>query len=141
MYGTANPNKRYYCPTPDVNVAQTTPLNVDDGFLSPEQRSTFKPPPPKPDRNKLSPFVQNLLNKNTVRRLSLDTPPSSSRAHASVDVVRPDSPRSMDSGEHESDKDFINDIPEESDNSDAEANTDINTCTPVRAGNGKDVVG
>ena len=140
-YGTANPDERYYSPTPDVNVAQTTPLNVDEGFLSPDQRSTFKPPPPKPDRNKLSPFVQNLLNKNTVRRLSLDTPPSSSRAHASVDVVRPDSPRSMDSGEHESDDDFINDITEDSYNSDAEDNTDVNTCTPVRAGNGKDVVG
>ena len=47
----------------------------------------------------------------------------------------------MDSGEHESDDDFINDIPEDSYNSDAEDNTDVNTCTPVRAGNGKDVVG
>ena len=55
--------------------------------------------------------------------------------HAS-EAVRPDSPRSVDSGSHESDDDIIvadDHISYDDDNSD----DDGDTCRPVRPNNGK----
>ena len=55
--------------------------------------------------------------------------------HAS-EAVRPDSPRSVDSGSHESDDDFIvadDHISYDDDNSD----DDGGTCRPMRPNNGK----
>ena len=57
--------------------------------------------------------------------------------HASQ-AVRPDSPRSVDSGTHESDDDFIVDDDHISfDDNNSDDDDDGDTCRPVRSDNGK----
>jgi len=81
----------------------------------------------------LSPFVRRQLDAFSTRMRSdpFSTPrtapavreaPNSSDAHA-AEAIRPDSPRSSDSGEHDSDGDFIDD--------------NVVDGQPVRSGNGK----
>ena len=98
----------------------------------------------------LSPFVRNMLStpdlstqvracQHAVRRTNFCDPPThnvagSSEADASSRPIRPDSPLSVDSGEHDSDAGFLNDVISDSDNSD-----DGDTCRPVRANSGKGV--
>ena len=60
--------------------------------------------------------------------------PNSSDSHA-AQAIRPDSPRSVDSGAHDSDADFLDDAVDD----DADPD-DLYTCQPVRSGNGKDTV-
>ena len=60
--------------------------------------------------------------------------PNSSDSHA-AEAIRPDSPRSIDSGAHDSDAGFLDD-----DVDDASDPNDLYTCQPVRSGNGKDTV-
>ena len=93
----------------------------------------------------LSPFVRRQLDAHTarMRRDPFTTPttasavreaPNSSDSHA-AQAIRPDSPRSVDSGAHDSDADFLDDAVDD----DADPD-DLYTCQPVRSGNGKDTV-
>ena len=125
----------------------TTPIRATEGCLA---QDNPQGPSLRASMETLSPFVRNMLStpdlstqvracQHAVRRTNFCDPPThnvagSSEADASSRPIRPDSPLSVDSGEHDSDAGFLNDVISDSDNSD-----DGDTCRPVRANSGKGV--
>lgn len=120
--GAAVPGERYFDAdtTSDPEIARPEPNVVDltatEGFLAAEHPQG---PVPPATSNDLSPFIRRQLDAQLARMRPAPPPapmtmaevrqaPGSTAAHASEDI-RPDSPRSVDSGEHESDAEFIDD--------------------------------
>ena len=98
-------------------------MRATDGFLS----SPATDVRPRESQTVLSPFLQNIINKRKSKLFAANT----SKTHSSI-PIRPDSPVSVDSGSHSSDRDFINDKDDEEsngaeisdDNDDAEMSDD-----------------
>jgi hypothetical protein len=131
--GAAAPGQRYFdAETSRATTAPDTDTNITatKGFMASDNPQGALPCVTPDD---LSPFVRRQLDAFSTRMRSdpFSTPrtasavreaPNSSDAHA-AEAIRPDSPRSSDSGEHDSDGDFIDD--------------NVVDGQPVRSGNGK----
>ena len=128
--GAAVPGQRFFDrePEPVTDTEPATPIRATEGCLATDN---LQGPSPRASMETLSPFMRNIIQ---------GTPPTrNARGSTSADDSsrpnRPDSPLSVDSGEHDSDAEFINDEHEDS-NPDSD---DGDTCRPVRANNGKSV--
>ena len=133
--GAAVPGQRFFDsePEPVTQPEPATPLRATDGCLA---NDNPQGPSPRASVETLSPFVRRMMS-------TAATPPTrnalgSSSADDTSRPIRPDSPVSDDSGEHDSDAEFINDEIEDS-NPDSDNSDDGDTCRPVRANNGKGV--
>ena len=131
--GAAVPGQRFFDrePEPATQPEPATPLHATDGCLASDNPQG---PSPRASMETLSPFVRRVMS-------TAATPPTrnalgSCSADNTSRPIRPDSPVSDDSGEHDSDAEFINDEIEDS-NPDSDNSDDGDTCRPVRANNGK----
>ena len=138
--GQVHPGERYYdSATPNTSIP--TDMSATDGFMAANNPDLPLPPT---TRATLTPFTQRLLQTRRAASTTCCTGtttanpsthhPTMARSSEELGSI---SPRSEDSIAHTSDNDFIvgDDVNEASINSD-----DGNTCVPVRAGNGKNVV-
>ena len=140
--GAAEPGQRFF-DTYGAGAESTEtdmPITATEGFLATDNPQGHMPPVTDAD---LSPFVRGMSRTARMHRPDFSTPTTasavreaanSSDSHA-AQAIRPDSPRSVDSGEHDSDADFLDD-----DVDDASDPDDLYTCQPVPSGNGKDTV-
>ena len=142
--GAAVPGQRFFDTYGEGTTFDETdaPITATEGFMATDNPQGAAPPV---TADCLSPFVRRQLDAHAarMRRDPFSTPttasavreaPNSSDSHA-AQAIRPDSPRSVDSGEHDSDADFLDDAV-----NDASDPDDLYTCQPVRSGNGKDTV-
>ena len=136
--GAAVPGQRFFDrePEPVTQPEPATPIRATEGCLATDNPQG---PSPRATMETLSPFVRGMMSTPAPNNIQGTPPtrnaPGSSSADDSSRPIRPDSPLSYDSGEHDSDAGFIND---EHENSDPDSD-DGDTCRPVRANSGKGV--
>ena len=143
--GAAEPGQRFFdtygegAETDALGAETDAPITATEGYLATDNPQG---PTPPVTADCLSPFVCRQLDAQAarMRRDPFSTPttasavreaPNSSDSHAGQ-AIRP--PRSVDSGEHDSDAGFLDD-----DVDDASDPDDLYTCRPVRF-HGKDTV-